>query len=349
MALFSNRQEYSEDLFADTRMSFGEHLEDLRTHLLRAIYGFLIALVFGFLVGWPALQFISSPVERELARFYDDRAERVQQDLAAGDPSLVEYDKPTEREMEFRTEDLAKALGIKLPPQTAGNEWVKVAVRSHPVQDAIAMHKGIQIVGRRPGLSTLSPQEAFMAYMKVSFVCGLVLGSPWIFMQIWAFIAAGLYPHEKRLVNVYLPISVALFIAGVLLCEFVVISKALQALLFFNRWLNLEPDLRFNEWLSFAILLPVLFGISFQLPLLMMFLDRVGIFTASKFIEKWRIAFFAIHVFAAFITPVDIISMESLALTMCALYGLGILLCRFNPPRKPADSDVPEPEEMVEV
>ena len=188
-----------------------------------------------------------------------------------------------------------------------------------------------------------------MAYMKVSFVCGLVLGSPWIFTQLWAFVAAGLYPNEKRLVNVYLPISVALFLAGVLVCQFFVIPKALQALLWFNQWLDLEPDIRFNEWLGFAILVPVVFGISFQLPMVMLFLDRVGIVRVDTFIAKWRIACFLVHVFAAVVTPVDPISMESLALAMCGLYGLGIWLCKLNPARKDLDTDVPDSEEIVEV
>ena len=66
---------------------------------------------------------------------------------------------------------------------------------------------------------------------KVCIVTGLVLGSPWIFWQIWMFVAAGLYPHEKRYVNIYLPFSLFLFLGGVFICQFFVIPKALEALL----------------------------------------------------------------------------------------------------------------------
>ena len=107
--------------------------------------------------------------------------------------------------------------------------------------------------------------------------------------------------------------------------------------------------MRFNEWLSFAILLPVLFGISFQLPMVMYLLERVGIFTVETYVKKWRIAVFAIHVFAAAITPVDILSMESLALGMCALYGLGILLCRLNPKPQEEEVEDEDSEALVEV
>jgi len=178
----------------------------------------------------------------------------------------------------------------------------------------------------------------------------LVLGSPWIFWQVWLFVAAGLYPHEKRLIHVYLPISLGLFIIGVLVCQFLVMPKAIEALLWFNEWLGFEPDLRFNEWLGFAIMMPLVFGISFQLPLVMMFLERIGLVSIQAYFSKWKIAFFLIHVFAAVITPsVDVISMELLALPMFGLYGLGILLCKLNPHRTPVDFDVPESEELVEV
>src|SRR5207245_10128940 len=87
---------------------------------------------------------------------------------------------------------------------------------------------------------SLSVVEAFMTYFKVALRCGLVLGSPWIFIQIWSFIAVGLYPHEKRLVNVYLPFSLLLFLIGVLACQFLVIPKAVGALLWFNEWLDMN-------------------------------------------------------------------------------------------------------------
>jgi sec-independent protein translocase protein TatC len=346
---FADRNHNSEDLFADTRMTFGEHLEDLRTHLWRAVAGFLVAMLISFIPGWTVLQFIAAPVEEAIREFYSERIDRVAEDLKTGNNSAVtDLNQPRELVTEMKVEDL-KQLGFKPPEGTADDGWVSLTMRIPPVNLAVALARAQWLVSRRPGLSTLGPMEAFMAYIKVCVVCGLILGSPWIFWQLWSFVAAGLYAHEKRLVNVYLPISVLLFLAGALLCQFLVIPKALQALLWFNKWLNLEPDLRFNEWLGFAILLPVLFGLSFQLPMLMMFLERIGIMTVDAYIKKWRMAFFLIHVFAAVVTPIDLFSMESLALTMCALYALGIGLCWFNPRRRELDVDVPESEEMIEV
>src|SRR5262249_49623379 len=139
-------------------------------------------------------------------------------------------------------------------------------------------------------------------------------------------------------------------LAGVAVCQFLVLPKAIEALLWFNQWVGLEPDVRFNEWLGFAILMPLVFGISFQLPLVMLFLERIGVLTVADYLSKWKISLFLIHVFAAVITPsVDIISMELLALPMFGLYMLGIAMCKLKPRNPDLDLDVPEPEESVEV
>lgn len=350
--VFSDKHNYSEDMFADTRMSFGEHLEELRVHLWRAIIGFLIALCFSFFIGRPVLKFIALPVEEQLTKFYDERVGKMEEDLNRGDQKLQTLNSPIKNvPMSFPARALAEQL---LPEREAdaipSDRQIEINVTiNEPLRLVMKLHHGLQAIGRRPALSTLSVQEAFMAYFKVCLACGFVIGSPWIFYQIWLFVAAGLYPNEKRLVHVYLPFSLGLFLAGVLVCEFLVLPKAIEALLWFNQWIGLEPDLRFNEWLGFAIMMPLVFGVSFQLPLVMMFLERIGIVTVQAYKDKWRISLMLIEVFAAVITPsVDVVSMQLLALPMFALYVLGIYLCRLNPARE-FDIDVPDSEEMVEV
>jgi sec-independent protein translocase protein TatC len=156
-------------------------------------------------------------------------------------------------------------------------------------------------------------------YFEVTLVCGIVLASPWVFFQIWSFVAAGLYPHEKRYVLHYLPFSVALFLGGVLVCQFLVIPKAVEALLGFNEWLGLEPDLRLSEWLGFTLLLPLVFGLSFQTPLVMLLLQRLGVLTVDAYRRQRRLAWFVLAVFAAVITPsVDAYSMVLLCAILIA-------------------------------
>src|SRR5437868_6461695 len=166
-----------------------------------------------------------------------------------------------------------------------------------------------------------------MVFFKVIMMTGLVIASPWVFYQIWMFIAAGLYPTEKRLVNVYLPFSLGLFLAGIFSCEIFVIPKAVEALLWFNEYLGYKPDLRLTEWLGFAIFMPLVFGISFQTPLVMLFMGKLGIVTADWFRSKRRIAWFFLAVFAAIITPSpDAFTMILLWIPLSLLYELGIYM-----------------------
>lgn len=345
----SRDYQYSEDIFSDSRMSFGEHIEELRTHLWKAIFGFLLAFVFSLFIGRAALRFIAEPVSVQLDQFYRERVSQMAESLKNGERESQEADQPRDVSLEFSRAQLTR-LGFKLPEGDEGEEWIQVPVRVRPLTMAIALSDAERMVGRRPHLSTLSVQEAFLAYFKVCMLCGFVLGSPWIFYQIWLFVAAGLYPHEKRLVHVYLPFSVVLFLAGVFVCQFLVLPKAIEALLWFNQWVGLEPDVRFNEWLGFAIMMPLVFGISFQLPLVMLFLERIGIMTVAGYLSMWKISLFLIHVFAAVITPsIDIISMECLAIPMFGLYMLGILLCHLRPREPDLGLEPEESEESVEV
>src|SRR5206468_4210814 len=184
-----------------------------------------------------------------------------------------------------------------------------------------------------------------------AMVCGIVLGSPWILWQIWSFVAVGLYPHEKRPIYVYLPFSLGLFLSGVLVCQFLVLPKAIEALLWFNEWLDWEPELRLNDWLGFAVWMPVVFGVSFQTPLVMLLLERLGLLSVAGFRRKRRLAWFLMAIFAAVITPsTDYISMLYLWLPMGCLYELGIWLCWYAPrPPDPVDLELTDTGEIIEV
>ena len=125
----------------------------------------------------------------------------------------------------------------------------------------------------------LSVQEPFSVYIKAAFVVGAVLASPFMFYYLWNFVAVGLYPHEKKYVHMFLPISLGLFLAGVLLAFFFVFRFVLAFLFQFYEWMGIDPDPRITDWLSFVLILPLGFGISFQLPLVMLFLERIGVFS----------------------------------------------------------------------
>lgn len=183
----------------------------------------------------------------------------------------------------------------------------------------------------RTQLSTLSQTEPFMVYMKAAFVVAFIVAGPWIFYQLWVFVAAGLYPHEKHYVYVFGPLSLGLFLLGVATAFLLVFQPVLYFLLQFNDMLGLYPEPRMNEFLGFVLILPLGFGVSFQLPLVMLFLERIGIFTVQTYLEKWRIAVLAICIISAFLTPADPWSMVFMSVPLCVLYGVGIGLCKYLP------------------
>ena len=189
----------------------------------------------------------------------------------------------------------------------------------------------------------LNAQEAFMIWMKAAIVTGLVFASPYLFFQIWIFVAAGLYPHEKNYVYLYLPISIALFIGGASLAFLFVFDPVLDFLFTFNKGMNADFDPRVGEWLSFVLILPIGFGISFQLPLVMLFLNRIGVASLDFYIQQWRIAILIICVVSMVLTPADPVSMLLMAVPLCFLYLLGILMCKYMPSSKSPFAEAYEP------
>jgi sec-independent protein translocase protein TatC len=356
-----------DDMFSDTRMSFGDHIEDLRTHMLRALKCLAIGMIFGF---WPlgnyVLQIIMDPVEDQLAEFEKRKLANELKDTAArikgsglAMPKIrtsIEVDKNEwleamglikpreERVLDNLTDELDRIRidieKMHMDPEEAKLLEAEIRRRSNLVKvnmriaDPFAFNEQVlKLQGqvRRPKLSTMHITEAFLVYFKVAMMTGLVISSPWVFYHLWMFIAAGLYPQEKKLVNVYLPFSLFLFIGGVVICQFLVMPKAVEAMLWFNEWLGLSADLRLNEWLGFALMMPIVFGASFQTPLVMMFLHRVGILTIQTFRDYRRMSWFIMAIFAAVITPsVDAMSMLFLWGPMIGLYELGILLCVYQ-------------------
>jgi sec-independent protein translocase protein TatC len=189
----------------------------------------------------------------------------------------------------------------------------------------------------------LNAQEAFMIWMKAGLVTGLVIASPWLFYQIWNFVAAGLYPHEKNYVYLYLPISILLFVGGASLAFVFVFDPVLDFLFMFNKGMNADFDPRIGEWLGFVLILPVGFGVSFQLPLVMLFVNRIGLVTTETYIAQWRVAILTIFVVAMVLTPADPVSMLLMALPLCGLFVVGIAMCKYMPQGRNPFNEAYEP------
>jgi sec-independent protein translocase protein TatC len=324
-------------------MTFGEHLEELRVCLIRAAAGLAVAVLAGFFMARPVVHLIEQPLRRALGNYYTERSIETfdgWQPRVAGGAALpysrTELVDAVERHglsfelREVHADRLARVLEPpadspveEQPPAGSGgaafdpDTLVPVLLWQPLAKDA------------RVSITTLSAQEAFGIYVKAALLVGIVLASPWIFYQLWTFVAAGLYVHEKKWVWTFLPISIGLFFAGVFIAFFFVFDFVLDYLLQFNAWLGLDPDPRISEWLGFVLVMPIGFGLGFQLPLVMLFLERIGVFDVSAYVSQWKFAVLAIVVVSAILTPADPYSMLFLAAPLCLLYFGGVALCRW--------------------
>ncbi|MCR4412085.1 MAG: twin-arginine translocase subunit TatC [Thermoguttaceae bacterium] len=340
-----SKYEYDEDIFKDSTMTFGEHLEELRRCLFKAVLGLLGGVIIGLFVGGWVVEVINAPLAKSLTSYYQaDSEDQVKKALADGAvPGEWDY----YRDLIYGREMLVEERYISLPSLVAAlrSRYPEVFKDAQPAGEAssggpasdpaaeltpiLLWHPVREDARIQP--KGLKPHEGFMIYLQGSLLVGAIIACPWVFYQIWTFVAAGLYPHEKRYVNIYLPFSIGLFLLGVLVAYFFVFGPVLGFLFRFNRWLGITPDLRISEWLGFVLMLPLGFGICFQLPLVMLFLERIGITTVQTYVAYWRVAILVVFVLAAVFTPPDPWSMSLLALPLTFLYFGGILLCKWMP------------------
>ncbi|MFM7844545.1 MAG: twin-arginine translocase subunit TatC, partial [Planctomycetota bacterium] len=417
-------------LFESTKMSFGDHLEELRVALFRSVIFLMVGFCIGLLISRYVMTFMQSPLTRALENYYLDKAvddlqtrygekevteelksfvrtnrlvfddvvveaaeverlavalQRVRSQAAAGantsdtqpppaqataadhaasDPADADKsatktaaaEKPAIEKTAIEKTAAEKPVTEKNSdePATAAETpqvGTVAAARQFIVDDEkIPMPSSNFVRSRiwkpvKMDVRSLNAQEAFMIWMKAGLLSGIVVASPFIFWQIWQFIAAGLYPHEKNYVYIYLPFSLILFLAGGSLAFFFVFDPVLDFLFSFNKKLNIDPDPRISEWLGFVLIMPLGFGISFQLPLVMLFINRLGLVSLEAYVAKWRIAVMAIVVLSAVLTPADPISIFLMAVPLVFLFFVGLGLCKWMPRGKNPFSELLAEEE----
>jgi sec-independent protein translocase protein TatC len=384
-----------DDLFQHTSMTFGEHLEELRSALFKAVIALVIGFVIGLLFAAPIVRAIERPLKAALFDFYQEQAvEYLRVHLPAElfadeatNKALVDLVythglMPEERYIspgdvlgalrehypgKFTDLDLSEstpgaAAPDGAPPETQPNETpandtppadeatadAKPAAASPAEKPAVAKRTFSKesmirlFIWRRLAdderlkLDALGVQEPFVIYIKAGFLAGAIISSPAVFYFLWQFVAAGLYPHEKKYVHLFLPFSLGLFFAGAALAFFFVFPPVLKFFFGIAESLGTEMRPRLSEWLSFVLLLPLGFGVSFQLPLVMLFLERINVFSVSIYLAKWRIAVLIMAVVSMVLSPGgDPYSMLMMLIPLVLLYFAGVALCHFLPnPRK---------------
>jgi len=169
--------------------------------------------------------------------------------------------------------------------------------------------------------------EAFFTYMKVGFVAGLMLASPFILYQIWGLVVSRLDQDKRRYVLLFVLGGSLFFALGILFGYFVALPFGCKFLLrYASNTIKPMPDM--NEYLSFSVKFLLTFGLVFEFPILLLILARIGVINAKILAQKRRYAILLIFIFAFIISPPDLISQVLMAFTLMGLYEVSILLCK---------------------
>jgi sec-independent protein translocase protein TatC len=180
-----------------------------------------------------------------------------------------------------------------------------------------AGHNKVMLIGTGVG-------EAFFTKLKVALIAGLFVASPAVFLEIWKFIAPGLYAAERRLAKPFVFFATAFFLAGGYFCWAVVFRIGYAFFLAQYASIGVTPTLRISEYLAFSAKLLLAFGITFEMPIFAFFFTRLGLIDYRGMIHYFRYAVLAIFVVAVALTPPDMVSPFLLAIPLLLLYGLSI-------------------------
>ena len=182
-------------------------------------------------------------------------------------------------------------------------------------------------------------QETFLTYLKVSFFAAFFITFPFILIQIWKFIAPGLYKHEKIAILPYLILTPLLFLLGGMLVYYLIMPLAIKFFLSFESTglttsLPIQLEAKVNEYLSLVMKLIFAFGLSFQLPVILSLLARIGVVDSKFLKERRKYVVVIIFAAAAILTPPDPITQIGLAIPLLILYELSIFSVRIIEKKK---------------
>lgn len=193
-----------------------------------------------------------------------------------------------------------------------------------PYREALAA------AGATGQIAAISPLDGFIQPFKLAFIVAVVVTSPWVLWQMWGFIAAGLYAHERRAVRVFFPISLGLFLTGVATAFLVVLPVGLRFLIGFGQSHGISSNFAVGEYLSLCLSLLFGLGLAYQLPVVMVALQAMGLVGRDTLKHGWRVAVLLAFVIGMVLTPdPSPVSQCLMALPLVGLYFLGVWGGRF--------------------
>jgi sec-independent protein translocase protein TatC len=183
-------------------------------------------------------------------------------------------------------------------------------------------------------LQTIQPAEGFIVYIKVCFIFGLLITSPWVFWQIWAFVSSGLYRRERKFIYVVAPVSAVLFVVGAIFFLVIIAPLAMGFFIKFNERLSLASNWTFQSYINMVLALTLVFGAAFQMPIAIVFAQMMGLISIEALGRARKFVILGLVIAAAMATPPDPVSQLALAVPLYVLFEASILICRFLQWRK---------------
>ncbi|MFU8893223.1 MAG: twin-arginine translocase subunit TatC [Luteolibacter sp.] len=342
----------------DHEKPFLEHLEDLRVCVTRIVVTLLIAFIACFAFHQHLFKVMQRPIDRvweiqvsQSLPTDDDEAPRPVDAETWESAKLIEraasalreseraafFESLGDEEMAFHVRMVALVRAVRELPEERRESFIAtLALDEDAAKQLSALLKkspdpNLDARGNIRMMSALKPTETFMLSMKLSFFAAIIVSFPLLLMFILQFVLPGLHSNEKRVLWPSMAVGFGLFLSGVLFAYYVVLPLALD---FFQSWgenMGVSNDWRIGEYITFATQFTLLFGLSFELPVVVMALVKIGLLTYTTMSNTRSYAILAIFVAAAIITPTpDALTLSLMAGPMILLYEICIWLAWFD-------------------
>jgi sec-independent protein translocase protein TatC len=374
MYLLKKVFELREKALPEEEKPFLDHLEDLRIVITRVVITLLISMLVCFFFQKQLMDVLRAPAESVIAQKQLETMPDGKRHKDISVPTVKEWDeaknveiianslsgdqretffktlaKPT---IQFHARSVALLRAAKALPEEKRESFIKsLDVEPAMTRQLLALlesNPDVQSSGAANTrmMSALKPTETFMLSMKLAFFAGIVLAFPLLLMFILQFILPGLHQNERKILWPAMTIGFGLFLGGVLFAYFFVLPKAL---FFFYEWsstLGVSNEWRIGEYITFATQFTLLFGASFELPVVVMVLVKLGILSYETMSRTRSYAILGIFIAAAVITPTpDMMTLCLMAVPMILLYEICIWLAWFDR-KKEREREAKEEEEM---
>ncbi|HQR37718.1 MAG TPA: twin-arginine translocase subunit TatC [Blastocatellia bacterium] len=342
-------------------MSFLEHLDELRTRLVRSAIAIAAMFIIGWFVSGYIFAFLSIPVTEALERARAARevslGTQASTDLASVAPGT---------ELQYSFAAAVQMGGVEIPTGTTiaarmqlepdGKRTLVLARawglggKVFPEGTPIPVDVVAAVESNNPGSKLVieTVQGTFNLYVKVAFYAAIVFSVPYLLFQIWGFISPGLYPHERSYVTPFVVLCSLCFALGVVFAYKIAFPAACDYLIGLGDG-NFQPLINAHEYFDLVLFIMLGLGLVFQIPTITYFLARLGLVTARTLVRVWRYAIIGIFIVAAVVSPTaDIPNLLVFATPMLGLYVVSIGIAWFFHRKRKTQDEVDAMEEAAQ-